>query len=409
VNEMGIILNSGQEKICNEAIDWYRNSSEQVFEIEGPAGSGKSVLIYEILRRLGLNANQYLPMAYTGQASIVMRTRGFNTARSIHSSLYEVVETYDDNINAFYGTPYKKREFKLREFLDPGICLFFIDEGYMVPNYMVKDILSFGKKVLVAGDTRQLPPIGDRPGFLTGTRKVHSLTQLMRQAQDNAIVYLANRACKGLPIHNGNYKNQVLVIDDKEFIPEMIGFADAIACGTNRTRDMMNKYIRQIAGFNTELPNFGERIICRNNNWNLVTPDGIALCNGLSGTVVSQPDVSRYDGKTFKLSFRPDLTNSIFFDIPINYEYFTAPFDEKQRLNQNKRFIEGEIFEYSYCLTTHLMQGSEYNNLIYIEEFMRPQIQNQLNYTAITRAKQKLIYIKKTNKYLYIPGLDKII
>ena len=112
---MSIILNAGQERIRQQAIDWYRNSSKQVFEIEGPAGSGKSVLIYEILKSLGLKPYQYLPMAYTGQASVVMRTRGFSTARSIHSSLYEVVEVPDNTVNSMYGIPYKRKEFPRRE------------------------------------------------------------------------------------------------------------------------------------------------------------------------------------------------------------------------------------------------------------------------------------------------------
>lgn len=403
------MLNSGQLKIKNDAVNWFRNSSEQVFEIEGPAGSGKTYLIYEILKELGLHNNEFMPMAYTGQASIVMRTRGFTTARSIHSSLYEIVETYDNsNINNAYGMPYKKKEFRLRKFIDPSIRLFFIDEGYMVPDYMVKDILSFGIKVIVTGDSHQLPPIGGKPGFLTGYG-VHRLTELMRQAESSPIVYIAYRAMNGQPIHCGMYGNQVLVINDSEFTPQMIGFADCIGCGTNRTRDTLNKYIRQIAGYTSELPSFGERIICRNNNWQRVQ-DGIALANGLCGTVISQPDVSGYDGKTFKVNFKPDLVNTVFFDVPINYEYFIAPFDEKQSLKESARkWMLGEMFEYAYALTTHSLQGSEYNNGIYIEEFMRPQIQNQLNYTGITRFKNGLIYIKKNNKYIYIPNLNKVL
>lgn len=405
---MSIVLNTGQQRILNQAIDWYRNSSEQVFEIEGPAGSGKSVLIYEILKALGLKTYQYMPMAYTGQASIVMRTRGFSTARSIHSSLYEVVEIPDETVNLIYGIPYKRKTFRLRESIDPNIDLFFIDEAYMVPEYMKKDILSFGKKVLVAGDSHQLPPVGDKPGFLTGYG-VHRLTELMRQAQDSAIVYIANRAMKGLPIHSGNYGNQVLVINDTDFIPQMIGYADCIACGTNKTRDTLNNYIRDIAGFKTRTPVIGERIICRNNNWNMIQ-DGIALTNGLSGTVVSYPDASSYDGKVFRVNFKPDLADTVFYNVPINYEYFTASFEEKQNLKEytNRKFMVGEFFEYSYALSTHLCQGAEYPRGIYVEEFLRPQIQNQLNYTGVTRFKQSLIYIKKTSKYIYIPNSTEI-
>lgn len=405
---MRYILNRGQEEIKNEAINWFRNSSEQLFEFEGSAGTGKSVLIYEILRELGLKTYQYMPMAYTGQASIVMRTKGFQTARSIHSSLYETTEVYDsNNINNQFGVPMKKREFRLKKFVDPAVCLFFIDEGYMVPDWMKKDILSFGIKTIVCGDSNQLPPVGGKPGFLTGYG-IHRLTQLMRQAEDSPIVYIANRAMRGLPIHAGIYGNQVLVVNDNDFTPQMIGFADCIACGTNRTRDTLNKYIRQVAGFRSELPMFGERIICRNNNWQMVQ-DGIALANGLSGTVVSQPDVSCYNGKVFSLNFKPDLVDTVFYDVPVNYQYFVAPYDEKQILKESaKKWMLGEMFEYAYALTTHLCQGAEYQKGIYIEEFMRPQIQNQLNYTGVTRFKQGLIYVKKTNKYIYIPGINKI-
>ena len=93
-----IILNDQQEKIKNAAVHWFRYESEQVFEIAGPAGTGKSVLIGQILRELGLEVNQVAPMSFTGQASIVMRTRGFSNARSIHSTLYELVEVDDDSL-----------------------------------------------------------------------------------------------------------------------------------------------------------------------------------------------------------------------------------------------------------------------------------------------------------------------
>lgn len=405
------MLNAGQEKIKQEAVDWFYNSSEQVFEIDGKAGTGKSYLMYEILKALNLEANQYMPMAYTGQASIIMRTKGFTTARSIHSSLYEVVDVYDNTkINTQFGITKKRKEFRKRAYIDPNVVLFFIDEGYMVPEYMVRDIESFGIKIITTGDQHQLPPIGDKPGYFTGKRKIHRLTQLMRQSENDPIIYLAQRATRGLPIHYGNYGNQVLVIRDDEFTPQMISFADCIGCGTNKTRETINCIVRQLAGFNSTLPMFGERVICRNNNYDQVM-DGISLANGLTGTVISQPDPSSFQNKDFfTINFKPDLINGAFYNLPINYEYFISPYDIKADIKRNKnRYITGELFEYAYALTTHLMQGAEYEKGIYIEEFLRPQIQNQLNYTGITRFKKGLIYIKKSNKYLYIPNIQKYI
>lgn len=401
----GITLTEEQAKILAEAVHWFKYSSEQVFEIDGKAGTGKTFLIYQILNALCINANEYLPMAPTGQAAIVMRTRGFITARSIHSTLYEVIETKDieEKTAKKFGIPGSRKIFRLRKYIDPKIRLFFIDEAYMVPANMVKDILSFGVKVIVCGDAHQLPPIGGNPAFLTGYG-IHHLTQLMRQAEQSAIVYIAERASNGLPIHCGQYGNEVLVINEDDFIPEMIGFSDCICCGTNRTRDYLNSYIRDIAGFKGPLPWLGEQVICRKNNWD-IEQDGLALANGLRGTVLTQPTVNKYDGKTFQIAFKPDLVNTVFYDVDVNLLYFTSPLDIKTEMKgggiDNDKYIyeRGEYFEFAYALTTHLCQGSEYRRGIYIEEFLKQQIQNQLNYTGVTRFKQQLIYIKKKKKY----------
>lgn len=393
-------LNDDQAKILKEAIDWFFNKSEQVFQIAGAAGTGKTFLMYEILRSFNLKENEYMAMAYTGQASIVMRTRGFKSARSIHSSLYEVLEVNDnDNISKAFNLPKKKKVFRKRQFLEEGIKLLFIDEAYMVPRKMVDDILSFGIKVIVCGDPNQLPPIGDDPGFLV-SGNIHRLTKLMRQAEQSPIVYIANRIINDQPIHCGLYGNQVLVITDDELTSEMFtNFAQCVCCGTNRTREILNSKIRSLLGFQGQLPNVGERLICRQNNWDL-TCLGIALCNGLTGISVSPPDISKYDGKIFNIDFKPDLINDYFKQIQCNIEYFLSPYEVKQQMkNMNKDWIKGEFFEYAYCLTTHLCQGSEYGTGIYIEEYIRPQIQKALNYTGITRFKEGIIYVKKKNRY----------
>ncbi len=398
---MAILLNEQQEKIKDQAVHWFNYESKQLFEIDGQAGTGKSFLIGQILNELKLEINQVAAMSYTGQAAIVMRTKGFTTAKSIHSTLYEIVEVDDgsDSLAAKFGARGKKKEFRLKKFIDPAIKLFFIDEAYMVPDWMVKDILSFGIKTIVAGDAHQLPPVGGNPAFLTGYG-VHHLTQLMRQSENDPIVYLAHRAMNGEPIHNGMYGNNVLVINDDEFIPQMIGYADCILSGTNKTREMMNQYVRQLAGFSGNIPHYGERIICRKNNWDICV-DGISLANGLSGTVVNSPEPSCFDGNIFRLNFKPDLIDKVFYDIPINYKYFISSYQEKNGMRSSfeSKWLVGELFDFAYALTTYLAQGAEYNHCLYIEEFLRYEIQNQLNYTSITRAKQGLIYIKKNNKY----------
>ena len=395
-----MILNRQQQIIHDEAIQWFKYGSEKTFEISGKAGTGKSVLLAEIIKTLGLSINEFLPMAYTGAASLVMRKKGFINAQTIHSTLYEVV-TYFDNtdVDQRYNLPKKKVSFRLRDYLPPDIKLFVIDEGYMIPDSMANDILSFNIKILVVGDSHQLPPIGGNPLFLTSDKTRH-LTEVMRQTENNPILYIADRADQGLPIHSGLYSPSVLVINEDEFCPQMIGFADVLICGTNNTRERLNSYVRQIAGYTSPLPLFGERLICRQNNWDITNGD-FPLVNGLAGKVISMPQGLDSKSKNiFKINFLPDNTEYPFYNLDVNYEYFSADYIKKNEMKEaNKSYYTGEFFEYAYALTTHLAQGSEYNYGIYFEEFLRPQLQRQLNYTAITRFKHGLIYVRHKNKY----------
>lgn len=407
-------LNQGQSEILKEAINWYYNSPEQVFRIDGKAGTGKSYLIGAILQSLNLGPSQYYAMAYTGQAAIVMRTRGFSHAKSIHSTLYEyrVVKTdrnedySNDSLVKKFGNTYRRGEFCLKKELDDwDIRLFFIDEASMVPDYMVKDILSFGVKVIVCGDLHQLPPIHGHGSFLT-CGKVWHLTELMRQTEDSPIIWLAERASNGEPIHEGQYGN-VLVINQNEVMPEMFNYGQCVVCGTNATRDYLNGYIREMRGFRGILPNYGERLICRKNNWKEEIDHGISLANGLCGTVTMPPDASKFSGRTFRINFKPDVTNGEFQFIKCSYDYLTGNLQFKESLrnlsNPASRHVKGEFFDYAYAITTHLSQGGEFFDGVYIEEPFRAQEQCQLNYTGITRFKRSLIYVKRVESSFYVP------
>lgn len=399
-----MIFTPSQEKIIQDGVEWFKNSSEQTFEFAGEAGTGKSVCLNEIVRRLRLSPNEYMPMAYTGQASIVMRLKGFQFARSIHSSLYEFKEIYKkfdglDSVDLQFNSPKKEMVFQPKppQAIPSYVSLFIIDEGYMVPKQMRSVIESFGKKVLVAGDDGQLPPVSGEPAYCVNYG-VHRLTDLMRQALDSPIIYISQRARKGLPIHCGMYGKNVLVIEDKDLCPELIALPQAIVCGTNATRDMLNNYIRQsIKNINSDLPVYGERMICRDNNW-AIERDNISLANGLVGTVVNSPGVYGFDGNTFNIDFVPDLCGSVFDGLQVDYNYFKAPWQERKGMKFN-RWSSGEKFEFAYALTSYLTQGAEYHTAMYIEEFLRSNIQNQLNYSSVTRAKQNLIYVKKSKQF----------
>lgn len=402
-------LNKGQQKIVNEAVKWYYNGDNQVFQYSGNAGTGKSVVLNAIIKRLGLSIDEIAPMSFIGAAAIVMRLKGLTNAKTIHSWLFNPVERVKVDKNGFMvKNDYLDRPIFGIDFepkpLD-HVKLIVIDEAGAVPRRIKSEtgdeidlkyeIESRGIKIIACGDLDQLPPVGDEPAYLT-SGKIYILDEIMRQSEGSAIVYLAQRAKQGLPIHKGNYGN-VLVIDNDELTSTMLERSDMVICGKNITRDKINTTIRNNIGYFSNIPNYGERLVCRKNNWKLEN-NGINLANGLIGTVVNQPDVSRFDGKTFSIDFRPDMLNTPFTNIQCDYNYFTAPSDLKYKYKYSK-YNMSEKFEFAYCITTHISQGSQYKHGTYIEEYLNKDINKNLNYTGITRFSDAMIYVKQKRKF----------
>ena len=403
------MLNKGQQRIHDAALHNLYTGHNLVYEYGGAAGTGKTYTLYQICKDSGIPMSRILPMAYTGAAATVLRKKGFPSATTLHSGLYTAIEVANpnfkkildaDQINHEFGLPNMSptiTKFVPKKAL-PNIDLIVIDEGRMVPLYMKDIIESYGIPIIVTGDYNQLDPVGDSPAYLVDNYDI--LDEIMRQDEQSAIVYIAHRILRGEPIDTGNYGNQVLVIEEDDLSDAMILASNLVICGTNATRDIWNTYIREnLLGFHGNLPNYGERLICRKND-HCTEVDGIELSNGLIGFAANQPDASGFDGRSFYLDFLPDILVSPFRNLVCDYEYFSSP--AKVRLHYNNPYNHGQRFEYGYCITTHLSQGSEANRGIYIDEWMGkgdPEMQKKLQYTGVTRFKESMIFVKRKRRY----------
>lgn len=400
-------LNEDQEMVVSKAVDWFNNSSDEVFQFDGEAGTGKSVVLNEILERLDLEDDEYACMAYTGQASMVMKTKGLKNVATCHSTLFYTIEVdmYDNNGNLMldpkFHKPLKKLVLKPKSFVDSPIKLFIIDEAWMVPKSFRKYIDDTGIRVIAAGDSAQLPPIEGEPAYLA-TGKIYHLTQLMRQAADSPLIYLAHRAKNGYPIDYGLYGEDVLVIGEDEINDEMLKSSDIILTATNKTRDEINKYYRKnILGFKERSLMYQDKIICRKNYWETMDKEyKYSLVNGLTGRVAEAPTAEDFDSKyrTLRIKFDPDLIDCTFDNIELNYDYLFASKLEKDKMKLSK-YTHGMFFEFAYASTVHLAQGSEYKQGMIFDEFYRADTRRSIVYTAITRFKKRLIYVKQNKMY----------
>lgn len=399
-----MIFNDEQEKVIAEAIDWFNNSSEQIFQISGSAGTGKTTVLKEIINRLKLANDEVAPMAYTGAAAIVLRTKGFCNSKTIHSWFYKAVEVPDfTRYNSYLNRYETKTEFKPKE-IPPSVKLICIDEAGCVPYDMKHEILTPNIKVIALGDLNQLSPVASTAAFLY-TGEVHYLTKIMRQNEESGIVYLANEILKGNELKEGNYGNAT-VITQRDLTDDMIkNHSDIILCGLNRTRDIYNKRCRELNCIDPEqkLPSHGERIICRKNNW-AKEIDGISMANGLCGEVYNYPTMHSIakKGNAFIIDFKPTMFDMVFRDVLCSYRFFNANKTLKDNIRSSpsirrKSGIVGNLFELGYAITTHLSQGSQYTKGIYIaENFWDKSEQKKLDYVGITRFSDSCIFVLRS-------------
>lgn len=393
-----------QEKIIQGAVNHIKSNEvdEQVYQIAGSAGTGKTTVLREIIRRSEIPMSRIAVMTFIGQAAIILRSKGIYNARTIHSQLYMTEEDYvyqNGQIvrDPVYDKPVTKMYFRLKKSL-PDIDLMIIDEAWTVPKKMKKDIESFGIKIIASGDHKQLPPVGDEPAYLVDG-EIHYLTQIMRQGKGSQILLLADYLNKGYRVSPGYY-GEVLVIEERDLTDEMIKYANIMICATNATRDTLNNHVRNdIFKLNQRLPAYGEKIICRKNNWNIEV-NGISLANGLIGSVINEIsplDIDRKK-KQFKVDFKPDMFNGVFRDLDCDYEYFIADSNARKFLKNNP-YSKASKFEYAYAITTHLSQGAQYPSGIYFKEYFRKDIQSNLDYTGITRFSDFVIMVLPSRKY----------
>lgn len=389
---MSFELNGQQKLAVKGGKEWFLKGTKPTFEISGPAGSGKTSIVYAITEELGLDDDAVLFMAFVGKATMELSMKG-NNAKTIHSTIYDLIEVpvldADGVMIMKNGRPKLKPQFVKKPSLPENIKLLVLDEGGMVNKELGRDILSYGIPLLVLGDLDQLPPVFGESLFLFRPDVI--LTEIMRQAKGDPIIHLSQMAKKGIHIPIGKYGERCYVIDKSQISDEMLTGADTIICGRNKTRDQLNKHIRyNILNRTQDNPMYGDKIICRQNNWNLSLGNGIFLINGMVGTI-EDINLQSYNKNSIKIDFRPDFVtegDDIFKNIEIDFKYLFMNHEEKKQAPRSYY----NRFEFGWAITTHLSQGSQYPKVLLFNERMGDQrYYNRWLYTAITRAKTHLV------------------
>ena len=389
---MSIELNTEQIHAIYDMESWWNSRNKQVFEISGAAGTGKTTLVRYLIERLGLKYDEVLFVAFMGKAASQLARNGL-PAKTIHSAIYDLVKVPERDENGKIiikenGKVKTIKKFVLKDRIGKHIKLIVLDEGSMVNEDIGKDLLSFDLPVIVLGDLNQLPPVFGNSFFLRKPDVI--LRKIMRQAEGDPIIWLSQEILNGRKLKPGIYGKSAVIrreeINEDNFVNSSI-----VITGTNRLRYSINTKFReefkQIK--NLEMPQYGEKLICRKNNWHKMIDDGIFLTNGTTG-FVDYVDKASYNGKTMTIDFRPDFTKTAFKNITFDYKHLYAdPMKEDEPFS-----YFNDKMEFAYAITVHSSQGSQWEKVLFLDEsyIMRDEFSRRsFEYTGITRARSSII------------------
>ena len=396
---MSIILTEKQEEGLRLAVQRY-NEGKPWTCIAGYAGTGKSTLIKFIISALGVDPeSEVCYVAFTGKAATVLKQKGCPNAITAHKLLYKA-----------RPMPNGTYKFIPKDILEEDYKVIVVDEVSMLPRPMWEQLLRHEVYVLATGDPGQLPPIDkDADNHVLDNPHVF-LDEIMRQAQDSEIIRLSMWIREGKPLADFPCKGeQVQIFTADQVVTGMYDWADQILCATNNKRNAINTQVRNQRGFGPE-PAEGDKIISLKNHWDYLSQTGNwALTNGSIGTIDTYSKQSLRFPQwicakpvTYMLTSIDLEDGDCFNCIPVDYQALTTgtpAMDNRQAyaLTKSKKGVPPFDFSYAYAITCHKAQGSEWGKVLVFEEgfpFDAEEHRRWL-YTAVTRASEKVVIVRK--------------
>ena len=318
------------------------------FAYQGLAGVGKTVVL-AALARAHPNA---LMCAFTGKAASVLSRKAGTTATTIHSAIYQFLGEDDA------GEPVFEAKHDAGDW-EGNIAL--LDESSTVSTELATDLLATGCRVVACGDPGQLPPVNGKPFF---TDADAMLRTVHRQAWDSPIIRQAHavREGRGYAADGDDFRVE------RHVSHEDIVASDMILCWRNATRSALNHLKRAHLGIGKGEPvRAGEPLMCLRNEHK------IGILNG--AVYPSLVDRRPWDPIV--------VANERGREVEVK-----GWIEDLEPPSQDRKSIP---FALAYCATVHKGQGSEWDSVILVDEYDRPEDREPWLYTGITRAAKRIL------------------
>lgn len=354
-----------------------------VLVLTGGPGTGKTTVIKGILSILKAQGLKIRLAAPTGRAAKHLSETTGQKALTIHRLLEANNLAQDDNLQLGFSKD-------INDQLDADVII--LDEVSMVDIVLMHHFLNAvpdGCRIILVGDTDQLPAVG--PGSvlkdIIRSQKIPAirLDEIFRQAQTSMIIQNAHIINAGrLPDIRKQYSDFVFyeLNDDTSITQKILDLC---------TKDLPHEGFDVLKDVQVLSPM--HRFLCGVENLNLMLQEQL--------NPKKNQDELKYSSQTFRVGdkvmhIRNNYQKNVFngdigFIQDINNEKLTVDyFDhivtyEKNELNE---------LTLAYASSVHKSQGSEYKVVIIpLSTSHYIMLQRNLLYTAITRAKQKVIII----------------
>ena len=354
-----------------------------VLVLTGGPGTGKTTVIKGILSILKAQGLKIRLAAPTGRAAKRLSETTGQKALTIHRLLEANNLAQDDNLQLGFSKDVDDQ-------LDADVII--LDEVSMVDIVLMHHFLNAvpdGCRIILVGDTDQLPAVG--PGSvlkdIIRSQKIPAirLDEIFRQAQTSMIIQNAHIINAGrLPDLRKQYSDFVFyeLNDDTSITQKILDLC---------TKDLPHEGFDVLKDVQVLSPM--HRFLCGVENLNLMLQERL--------NPKKNQDELKYSSQTFRVGdkvmhIRNNYQKNVFngdigFIQDINNEKLTIDyFDhivtyEKNELNE---------LTLAYASSVHKSQGSEYKVVIIpLSTSHYIMLQRNLLYTAITRAKQKVIIV----------------
>jgi exodeoxyribonuclease-5 len=452
IKNLGISPTDDQSEALKRIADYIcEDTNDKIFLLTGYAGTGKTSLISSVVRTLDLLRIRSVLMAPTGRAAKVLSAFSGKQAFTIHKKIYRQ-KSSKDGMGKFILDRNMHRE-----------TYFIVDEASMLSNNtgdtslfgsgrLLDDLLEYvfsgiGCKLIIAGDTAQLPPVGSvvspalDPVMLKeyGFMLVSSdLKQVIRQSESSGILMNAtgirlqveeNDLSK--PRIDCNSFTDIRRISGEDLVEELSASYDKcglegtiVVVNSNKQANKYNQGIRNRIFFREEEISSGDIIMVVKNNYFLTEEEegpGFIANGDIAEILRIRKYEERYGFRFAEMLLRfadydlevesKVLLDVLHLDTPSlpaekNKELFNnilADYiDLKTRRKQyeavrNNPYFNALQIKFSYAVTCHKAQGGQWER-VFIDQGMFNRQEITIDYlrwfyTALTRSTDRLYLV----------------